>query len=174
MCPPNVFSFHGVHMSNEQTAKPTVADIVANPEAYGFAWYVGKVEKGDFGPWNVPLVRHLDVDLLRDTFGDRFWLDNADGTSRHVTNQRIARDMKADKPLTTDLAIKTAIVENMLGMKSKRRTVIETTVFSFGGVKYPTLAEMQEAAREAYIHDGYPADMVEKLVARLGGTTVNA
>jgi hypothetical protein len=159
-------------MSNE--SKPTVAEIVANSVLYGFVWYIGKVEKGDNGPWDVPLVKHVDVDLLRATFGDRFFLESADGTSRHVTNQRIARDMKAEKPLTKDDAIKTAIVENMLGMKSKRRTVIETTVYSFGGVKYPTLEAMQDAARDAYTIDGYPEDMVEKLVARLGGTTVTA
>lgn len=156
------------------TEKPTVADIVANPAVYGFIWITGKVEKGDGGPWDVPLVKHVDVNLLRATFGDRFWLESADGTSRHVTNQRIARDMKSDKPLTKDDAIKVAIVENMLGMKTKRRTVIETTVYAFGGVKYANLAEMQEAARLQYIEDGYSDAQVERLVARLGGTTVSA
>lgn len=158
-------------MSTDQT--PNVAEIVANPKDYGFEWYTDNVQKGD-RKWSVPLVRHLDIDLLRLTFGDQLFIQSMDGTSRHVTNQRIARDMKDDKPLVKDEAIKTAIVENMLGMKSKRRTVIETTVYAFGGVKYPTLEEMQEAARKAYTEDGYPENIVESLVARLGGTTVSA
>lgn len=153
-------------MSNE---KPTVAEIVANPKAYGFEWFTDTVRKGDLGPWTVPLVRHTDVDLLRNTFGDRFFLDNADGTSRHVTNQRIGRDLKAEKPLTTELTIKTAIVENMLGMKSKRRTVVETEIFRYNGVKYDTIELMREAARDDLIAQGYPADMIEHFVNRLSG-----
>lgn len=153
-------------MSNE---KPSVSDIVANPKNYGFEWYNDNVRKGDLGPWSVPLVKHIDVDLLRATFGDNFFIEQSNGTSRHVTNQRIGRDLKAEKPLTSELTIKTAIVENMLGMKSKRRTVTEVEVFRYNGVKYANIEEMRTAARADLVEAGYPADMIEHFVARLSG-----
>jgi len=153
-------------MSTDNTA-PTVSEIVSNPKDYGFDWYTDKVQKGDLGPWYVPLVRHLDVDLLRLTFGDRLFLDSADSTSRHVTNQRIGRDMKADKPLTTELAIKTAIVENMLGMKTKRRTVIEITKYVWGGKEFSTREEAMEQAKADLTAKGYPAELIEDVVSSI-------
>ena len=141
-----------------------VADIVVNPEKYGFSWYTDKVQKGDLGPWDVPLVKHNDVDLLRATFGDSFFLASADGTSRHVTNQRIARDAKSERPLTTAETIKTAIVQNMLGMKSKR-TVVKETWYVFGGQKFAALAEAQDFARKVLTEKGLPEEMIEDLVA---------
>jgi hypothetical protein len=150
---------------------PTVAAILANTLAHGFEWFSDRVSKGD-ATWTVPLVRHLDVDKLRATFGDQLFLANMDGTSRHVTNQRIARDMKADNATAKDIAIQTAIVENMLGMKSKRRTVVETKVptFEWDGVDYTDRAERDEVALRALIADGYDEDMAKLFVARLTGT----
>jgi hypothetical protein len=150
---------------------PTVAVILADTKAHGFEFFTDRVSKGD-ATWTVPLVRHLDVDLLRATFGDQLFLANMDGTSRHVTNQRIARDMKADNATAKDIAIQTAIVENMLGMKSKRRTVIETKVptFEWDGVDYPNREERDEVALRALIADGYDEDMAKLFVARLTGT----
>lgn len=147
---------------------PTVAVILANTKAHGFEFYTDKVSKGD-ASWNVPLVRHLDVDLLRATFGDRFFLDSADGTSRHVTNQRIARDMKNDNATVKEDAIKIAIVENMLGMKTRKRTVVETKVptYTFGGVEYTDRAEFEKDARKGLLEQGFPENMVEALIAAM-------
>lgn len=132
----------------EVTNTPTVAEIVANPEAYGFAWYLDKVQKDGTVLDNVPLVKHLDVDKLRATFGDRFFLESADGTSRHVTNQRIVRDARYDDRKITVDALKTMIVENMLGQKSpRRRTVITERVFiGLDGKEYKTETEAQAAS----------------------------
>lgn len=152
-------------MSNE-TKGPSVAEIVANPEKFGFVWTTDKVAKGDVS-WNVPLVKHMDVDLLRATFGDTFFLASADGTSRHVTNQRIARDMKYEKATATDLQIKTAIVENMLGMKSKRRTVVEVKKYIWGGNEYDTRDAAVEQARADLAAKGYPAELIEDVVTSI-------
>lgn len=112
-------------MSTERTITPElVAQIVSNPTAYGFDWISGKVAKNEMDLGYVPLVAHKDLNLLRQHFGDQMVLGAMDGTSRHVTNQRIARDMKFDNRKTSDLEIKTAIVENMLGKKATRKTVV--------------------------------------------------
>lgn len=148
---------------------PTVAAILADTKSHGFEFYTDRVSKGD-ASWNVPLVRHLDVDLLRATFGDAFFLTNMDGTSRHVTNQRIARDMKADNATVKDLAIMTAIVENMLGMKTKKRTVVSVPDFSYGGVSYTNAAERDEAARRDLIAQGFPENMIDAFISRLSNT----
>jgi hypothetical protein len=148
---------------------PTVAAILANTLAHGFEWFTDRVSKGD-ATWTVPLVRHLDVDKLRATFGDQLFLANMDGTSRHVTNQRIARDMKADNATAKDIAIQTAIVENMLGMKSKRRTVVQEPVYEYAGVKYPNASDRDEAARRDLTEQGYPETMIEHFIARLSNT----
>lgn len=154
-------------MSNE--TRPTVADIVANPTTYGFEWYSDKVSKGD-ATWTVPLVRHTDLDKIEATFGKQSVLDSMDGTSRHVTNQRIARDIKAENATAKDGEIKTAIIENWLGMKSKRRTVVETIVYEFGGVKFATREERDETAKRELTAQGFPPEMVEAFVARLSVT----
>jgi hypothetical protein len=143
-------------MPNEnENAQPTVDSILANPSAHGFSWYEDKVAKDNTDLGLVPLVRHENVDLLRATFGDKFFLDSADGTSRHVTNQRIGRDMRwSDRKGATVDAIKRAIVENMLGMKAKRggrvtivKEIVEKPVFiGLDGKSYETLVEMQAAS----------------------------
>lgn len=166
---PTFKSFRGENMSNaKKITAEDVAEIVANPKDYGFEWFTDNVAKGD-NSWTVPLVRHLDVDLLRATFGDRFFLDSADGTSRHVTNQRIARDIMADNATAKPIQIQTAIVENMLGQKSKRRTVVETPTFPYGGVVYKTVEEMKAAATADLTEKGYPADLVKALVDNMTG-----
>lgn len=134
-----------------------VNDIVSNPERFGFSWYEDHVAKDGTDLGLVPLVRHLDVEKLRATFGDKFFLDSADGTSRHVTNQRIGRDMRwADRKAATPEAIKRAIVENMLGQKARRGgrvTIIEKPVFvALDGTKHETQTEA-EAASLAYMMD---------------------
>jgi hypothetical protein len=155
-----------IAMSNTQT--PDVAYIVAHPTEFGFHWIEGKVQKGDLGPWSVPLVKHDDVDLLRATFGDEFFLNSADGTSRHVTNQRIARDMKAERPRCTADEIKTAIVQNQLGMKSRRtRTVVEVTKYSFGGKTFDKVEDAQAYAREVLTAKGYDEAIIEDIVATI-------
>jgi len=116
----------------EQNATPDVADVVSHPEKYGFVWLENqKVEKDGMVLSPVPLVKHNDVDLLRKTFGDSFFTESMDGTSRHVTNQRIVRDAKwSERSIKVD-ALKVLIVQNMLGQKSARkRTVIIETKFS--------------------------------------------
>lgn len=167
-CVRHTFCQHGVHMSN---TSQTVDAILANPEAHGFRFVDGKVSEKD-ATWRVPLVEHLDVDKLIATFGKASIIASLDGTSRHVTNQRIARDLMSEDATTKPDEIKRAIVENWLGMKSRRRTVVTEIVYEFGGVKYANRTERDEAARRAYTEDGYPENIVEKLVARLGGTEV--
>ncbi len=144
-------------MSNEPTT-PNVAEIVSHPEKYGFSWYMDTVQKDGTVLPPVPLVKHLDVDLLRATFGDAVILASCDGTSRHVTNQRIARDMRWTNRAVSNDAIKTAIVENMLGMKAARRvTVVEKIVvkesfLALDGTKHET-QESAQAASMAWLID---------------------
>lgn len=128
---------------------PSVAEIIASPEKYGFSWLEDqKVEKNGMQLKGVPLVKHNDVDLLTATFGKAFWIDSANGTSRHVTNQRIVRDARFENHNISVAALKQLIVENMLGQKSSRkRTVITETVFAaLDGKTYPTLVEAQAAS----------------------------
>lgn len=134
----------------DETKAPTVAEIVANPQAYGFEWITDNVSKGD-ASWTVPLVRHLSEPLLVATFGERFFLDSANGTSRHVTNQRIARDMKDANATCKALEIQTAIVENMLGQKARRKTVvIQDHHYAADGNEYPTRELAIEASKAFY------------------------
>jgi len=111
----------------EDNMSPSVDDIIAHPEKYGFVWLENqKVEKDGMVLQPVPLVKHNDLDLLRKTFGDGLVLQAMDGTSRHVTNQRIVRDAKwAERSIKVD-ALKRLIVENMLGQKAARKRVVVT------------------------------------------------
>ena len=151
------------------TERPTVDAILADTKAHGFEFYTDKVQQKD-SAWNVPLVRHLDLDKIVATFGPRAILDSMDGTSRHVTNQRIARDIKADNATAKDVEIQRAIVENWLGMKSRKRTVIETPVYEWNGVKYPS-AELRNAdAKRDLVSQGFGEDMADLFIARLAGS----
>lgn len=141
----------------------TVAEIVAKPELHGFVWFIGKVEKDGMVLDNVPLVKHTDVELLRKTFGDRMVLESMDGTSRHVSNQRVVRDAKwANRAIKVD-DLKTLVVENMLGQKAGRRrqVVIEkVNVFTaLDGKEYATATEAQ-AASLAWFIDQQPSKEV--------------
>lgn len=139
---------------------PTVAEIVAHPELHGFVWFTGEVDKGGRTFKAAQLVKHIDVTLLRNTFGDGFFTASMDGTSRHVTNQRINRDAwyaglgETPSRIPTELQLRTLVVENMLGQKSaRRRAVIIELVPTEGygaldGKIYPTQAEAQAASVE--------------------------
>ncbi len=131
-----------------------VAEIVANPEPHGFAWYVGAVERDGQQFRNAQLVKHLDVDKLRATFGDAFFLASSDGTSRHVTNQAINRNAWWDNKTIKPDALKRLVVENMLGMKStrKRTVIVETKYMAADGQSYATEVEALAATR-AWIVD---------------------
>jgi len=137
-------------MSNDENATPNVDHIVAHPELYGFVWLENQeVQKDGMVLKPVPLVKHNDLDLLRKNFGDGLVLAAMDGTSRHVTNQRIVRDAKwADRAVKTDV-LKRLIVENMLGQKTSRKvrvvTVTETRYEAMDGKTYATQLEMQQA-----------------------------
>ena len=119
-----------------EDTKVSVEEIVANPAAYGFEWFTATVEKDGRKFEAAQLVRHIDVNLLRQTFGDAFFLEQANGTSRHVTNQRINRDLwwnalgeSPSRKVTRD-ELRIAVVESMLGRKAaRRRTVVVETKF---------------------------------------------
>jgi hypothetical protein len=139
-------------MPEDTNATPDVADIIAHPDAYGFVWLENQeVQKDGMVLKPVPLVKHNDLDLLRKHFGDALVLAAMDGTSRHVTNQRIVRDAKwADRNVKTDV-LKRLIVENMLGQKAARKVRVVTitekvkTYEAMDGKEYATQLEMQQA-----------------------------
>lgn len=137
-------------MPEDTNATPDVSHIIAHPELYGFVWLENQeVQKDGMVLKPVPLVKHNDLDLLRKTFGDGLVLAAMDGTSRHVTNQRIVRDAKwADRNVKTDV-LKRLIVENMLGQKTARKvrvvTVTEKVYEAMDGRTYATQLEMQQA-----------------------------
>ncbi len=137
-------------MSTDTNETPDVSHIIAHPELYGFVWLENQeVQKDGMVLKPVPLVKHNDLDLLRKNFGDGLVLAAMDGTSRHVTNQRIVRDAKwADRSVKTDV-LKRLIVENMLGQKTARKvrvvTVTETRYEAMDGKTYATQLEMQQA-----------------------------
>lgn len=147
-----MLTFHAESYMPELST-PTVAEIVANPAAHGFVWFTGEVEKDGRTFKSAQLVKHIDVTLLRATFGDTFFTASMDGTSRHVTNQRINRDAwysalgETPSRVPTELQLRTLIVENMLGQKSARRrtVVIETRYEAMDGKQYATQLEMQQA-----------------------------
>lgn len=152
-------------MPEDTPITPSVDAIVAEPHLYGFVWYTDDVEKGGRTFKGAQLVKHVDVDLLRKTFGDTFFTASMDGTSRHVTNQRINRDAwwnalgeTPSRNVTTD-ELRRLVVENMLGMKTaRRRTVIietkEVPTEGYGaldGKVYPTQREAQEASMAWFV-----------------------
>jgi len=141
------------------TGDALINDIVDNPEKYGFTWGNFQVREGDMGPWDVPLPRHDNLELLRTSFGDHLFMAK---TSRHVTNQRIARDIMSRRPLTNARVIKVAIVQNMLGIRSRAVAAVKT--YLAGGQEFATRELAETFLREALTAKGYPADLIEDVI----------
>lgn len=141
-----------------------LAAILADPKAHGFEFFTDTVRHEGRAFNEAQLVRHLDVDLLRATFGDALVLTNMDGTSRHVTNQRINRDAwwnalgeTPSRKVTKD-ELQRLVVENMLGIVATRKTrviekIVEKIRFeALDGNVYDTREEAQ-AASMAWVVD---------------------
>lgn len=125
-----------------------VNDIVDNPTKYGFAWFVDSVEKSGMKLAGVPLVKHENVDLIRETFGDASCLASMDGTSRHVKNQAIVREARYADHHISYRALQILIVRNWLGQTTRRQTVvIENHYIALDGKSYKTEVEALAASK---------------------------
>lgn len=134
----------------ETNANISIDDVIDHPDRYGFVWLENqKVEKDGMVLTPVPLVKHNDLAKLTATFGDGLVLAAMDGTSRHVTNQRIVRDAKWANRSIDQRSLKRLIVENMLGQKAARKVrvveVIKKTFAGMDGQEYDTFEQMQAA-----------------------------
>jgi hypothetical protein len=144
-----------------------VAEIVSNPEAYGFTWGSDILHKDGKALGQCPYVIHRDLPKMREIFGDEYFLASANGTSRRVTDQRIARDLRWEDLSTKDDVIKTAIVQNMLGQISRRRGGVKTvtvTVETFKGLdgeNYATELEMKQGNLAFMVGQGLPVDQAK-------------
>lgn len=105
----------------------TVAEILANPEAHGFSWAYGPISKGGMELMHdAPWMKHEDVQKMTATFGDRYFLDIANGTSGKVRDQGVVRNMVWDdrKLASQRDVLKEAIVKAALGQKTRRTNVV--------------------------------------------------
>lgn len=131
-----------------------IAEIVANPEAHGFTWGNGEVHRGT-GPnavllrKNAPHIVHVNIDLVRETFGDDYFLNSANGTSARVRDQRVTRTaLNADATVSND-DLKEKVIAAALGQRT--RSVSTRTVFAGpNGTTFDTQDDA-EAAWEEYI-----------------------
>lgn len=148
--------------------------ILANTEAHGFAFFTDSVEHEGRTFREAQLVRHLDVDKLRATFGDAFFFASMDGTSRHVTNQRINRTTwyaalgeEPSRKVTQD-ELRRLVVANMLGLKSARRKIVVTeTKYEAFGKKFDT----QEAATAYGVNVLREKGLDDEMIADILGVT---
>lgn len=116
-----------------------IENMIDSPELYGFMWGFGLVSAKIGGIKvvvceNAPHMEHVNMDLCTDTFGPRYFLDQADGTSARVRDQEVTRSACKD-----DLAMRKntrelqrLVLERALNITRKRvrtvQTVVEKTV----------------------------------------------
>lgn len=104
-----------------------IAEILANPSAHGFEWAYGPVAKNGMELMaNAPYMKHENVEKLTATFGDRYLLDIANGTSGKVRDQGVVRNMVwDDRKLASQMdVLKEAIVKAALGQRTRRTNVV--------------------------------------------------
>jgi len=109
------------------TNTPDLAAIADAPEAHGFQWTYGPLEKHDIQVVAAaPHVNVTDIVKFRDTFGDdrvKAWLN---GTALRVETQRVNRDACYDNRsfARDDKGMKLLVLSTMFGVRSKRVTVV--------------------------------------------------
>lgn len=120
----------------ERNMKPkaglVIADMIKNPEKYGFKWGYGPLSKdGTQIIQSAPRIEHMDIDLLRDTFGDEYFYTSMNGQSARVRDQTLREELWGNIPLRkSDEGMKQWVLEKALGQVSRkgRVTVIEKEV----------------------------------------------
>lgn len=117
-------------------ADRNIADMIENPSNYGFEWGYGPLSK-DHGTTrvtlisNAPHIIHKDLDKLRKTFGDDYFLSSSNGTSPRVRDQKLRDDIAADPTLKNRMVeMKTIVLERAFGVTTRksRVTIVEKIV----------------------------------------------
>lgn len=109
-----------------------ISDMIANPSSYGFEWGYGALHHKEMRiAERAPHIVHVNLELMRATFGDSYFLDSANTRSARVRDQTLRNDIYDDRPLAKDdLRMKTIVLERALGRVSRksRVTVVEKIV----------------------------------------------
>lgn len=136
-----------------------LSDIVDNPEKYGFTWeYEHLMKNGSRVTMGRGAPRKLHVDRAKceATFGERFFIDQSNGTSARVKDQTIRDELSENIPMrSNERAMCEWIVKNALGAKTRKPnvTIVERTVYAdMAGISHESLSECQ-AANLAYLVD---------------------
>lgn len=98
--------------------------IVENPEAHGFRWNSETLHKAGIPLHDCPTMEHVDSDKLLATFGPRYFLDMANGTSGRVRDQEVARSMIYEKRNVDRKDVKVAVIERAFGIKARRTATV--------------------------------------------------
>lgn len=127
-----------------------ISSMIANPSAYGFEWGYGALHHKEMKIADrAPHIVHMDLALMREHFGDQYFLDCANTRSGRVRDQLLRNDIFDDRPLAKDdLRMKTIVLQRALGRVSRKSRVtvvekiVEKTVYAANdGTTFPTLAE---------------------------------
>lgn len=146
-----------VTLANGNTV--AISDIVDHPEKYGFTWeYEHLMKNGSRVTMGrgAPRKLHVDRALCEATFGERFFLDSANGTSARVKDQTIRDELSENIPMRSDeRAMCEWIIRNAMGTKARKSSVtvvVETKYVGFDKVAYNSQTEC-DAANLAFLVD---------------------
>jgi hypothetical protein len=136
--------------------------MIDNPEAYGFTWGHGPLEKNETIVHKAaPYIIHGSVELMSEHFGPTYFLDMANGTSGRVRDQALRNELWGNLPLrSNEREMKRWVIERALKVAGRKRGT--RTVFrGMDGKDYPSTVEMNAANLAHLIDHG-----VDPVVAR--------
>jgi hypothetical protein len=125
-----------------------ITQAVADPAEFGFRWNIATLHHAGVARPNCPVVQVTDLSLFEDFVGSDKALAYINGQSAKVASQGVARNARTASPTATVDSIKEMVVENLLGITSRRAG--QVVVYAFNGVTYDTEEEMMEAAEQHF------------------------
>lgn len=129
-----------------------ISRIADNPSEYGFRWITQELAHRGIDLPDCPIPELEDLEKVLATFGPKFFLDMANGTSLRVHAQRIAREAVYEDRKVDRNEVKRDIVAFMFGTRrsrSSRTVVVEKAVFMApDGTKFETAEEAMKYTLE--------------------------
>lgn len=130
-------------------ARPDIEDMIDNPEPYGFRWGYSHLHKKGMQVTvgaGAPHMVHLDVDKIRNTFGDDYILVSTNQQSARVRDQQLREDIWDDKSLASrDRDMKRIVLHRAFGQKRTKATVVEVRIYvADDGEEFRNKAEFLE------------------------------
>lgn len=143
--------------------RPTVDEVLANPDAHGIGWEVQELEKDKMVLTNCPVVVHLDVEKIIASFGRDFIHHALEASnSPRVRDQAIARDAVYDKRDVNRDVIKRKQIEWRLGVRAPASRAPQWG--GYDGKQYGSLVEAQQASIAYLVDNGIDAEKAKTMV----------